>query len=199
MCVVLYLEAVAGWLKQSQLKLNPSKIVVLCLGWEETRIGIQLPALDRVLLTPAPTAKSLGLTFRCFDRHGSPNPKCCQIWFFFCLCQIRQLIPYLSPWPSHSDLCNFYLQAGLLQLTLCRTTLEIELETSAGPECSNMGSNRNTSKSTYAPIKYQLKFKSLLLIFKHTFRTVFPGMSPQKHCVWLIKICWLSLALRMSV
>lgn len=115
MCVVLYLEAVAGWLKQSQLKLNPSKIVVLCLGWEETRIGIQLPALDRVLLTPAPTAKSLGLTFRCFDRHGSPNPKCCQIWFFSVFVRLDNWFP-ISPlglvtltyaiFTSKLDYCN---------------------------------------------------------------------------------------------
>lgn len=38
------LEAEAGWLKQSRLKLNPAMTEVLCLDQGEIGLGIQLPS-----------------------------------------------------------------------------------------------------------------------------------------------------------
>lgn len=52
------LYAVAAWLN---LKLNPAKMRVLYLDRGVIVLGIQLPTLDKVLLTPAPAAKSWGV------------------------------------------------------------------------------------------------------------------------------------------
>ncbi|CAI7935506.1 Hypothetical predicted protein [Podarcis lilfordi] len=57
------LEAVAGWLRGSRLKLNPSKTEVLWLGRDDMGLGGQLPSLAGVQLVPAPSVKSLGVIF----------------------------------------------------------------------------------------------------------------------------------------
>lgn len=47
------LKAMVEWLKQSQLKLNPSKREVLWLAKDNVELGPQLPTLDGVPLTLA--------------------------------------------------------------------------------------------------------------------------------------------------
>lgn len=61
-CLAMGLEAMAGWLKQSWLILNPSKMEVLRLGYSRSSLGYQLPALDSVSLILSQTIKSLGMT-----------------------------------------------------------------------------------------------------------------------------------------
>lgn len=50
-----------GWLKQSWLRLNLSKMEALWLGQVVSSLGCQLPALDRVPLRLAQTVRSLGV------------------------------------------------------------------------------------------------------------------------------------------
>lgn len=88
-------EAVARWLKQNQLKLNLSKMGVLCLGQGKGRMGIQLPALDGVLLTPVPSMKSLGVTLDASLFIEAQVTNTAQLAFYH-LCQIRQLALYLT-------------------------------------------------------------------------------------------------------
>ena len=45
-------------------------------------------------------------------------------------------------WPSYSNPCNGHLQAGLLQLTLCRPFLDSDLKTTTSTECSCSSSNK---------------------------------------------------------
>lgn len=54
-------QAVAGWLQQSRLKLNPTKTVVLYLSHGGTGRGIQLPALGGATLMPLLRVRRLGV------------------------------------------------------------------------------------------------------------------------------------------
>lgn len=58
----IFKKAVVGGLKDSWLRLNPTKMEFLWLGGGASDWGYNLPALDGVPLTPAKSIRSLGVT-----------------------------------------------------------------------------------------------------------------------------------------
>ena len=89
------LEAVAGWLEQSRLRLNPSKTEVLWLGRKSTDQEAQLPTLAGVQLITSSSARNLGVIL---DTSLSMEAQVTTVarTTFFHLCQARLLAPYLS-------------------------------------------------------------------------------------------------------
>lgn len=67
------LEAMDGWLQQSWLKLNPTKVEVLYLGRGGAELAIKFPTLDGVGLAPSQMVKRLGVVLDAPFCHGSPG------------------------------------------------------------------------------------------------------------------------------
>lgn len=92
------MEAMARWLKQSWLKLNPSKMRVLWQGGN-TGLRCQFPTLDGVSLTPASTIKSLDVTL---DASISVKAQITNVARLSLNLQVWQLATYLL----HTDLAT---------------------------------------------------------------------------------------------
>ena len=77
--------------------------------------------------------------------------------------------------PRYSNPCNSHLQTRLLQLTLCRPSLNPNVETSTDSKCSSPSSNEYPLEITHTttlqqlhwlPVEFRIKFKVLVLTFK---------------------------------
>uniref|UniRef100_A0A670J1P8 Reverse transcriptase domain-containing protein n=1 Tax=Podarcis muralis TaxID=64176 RepID=A0A670J1P8_PODMU len=169
------LEAVAGWLHGSRLKLNPSKTEVLWLGRGDRRLRGQLPSLAGVQLVPASSVKSLGVIF---DTSLSMEAQITAITkaAFFHLRQAKQLAPYLSrpdlatvihaTVTSRLDYCNsLYMGLPL------RLTQKLQRVQNAAARLLMGSSLRDHIHPVlyqlhWLPVEYRIRFKVLVLTFK---------------------------------
>uniref|UniRef100_A0A670I2H7 Reverse transcriptase domain-containing protein n=1 Tax=Podarcis muralis TaxID=64176 RepID=A0A670I2H7_PODMU len=169
------LEAVAGWLRGSRLKLNPSKTEVLWLGRDDMGSRGQLPSLAGVQLVPASSVKSLGVIF---DTSLSMEAQITAITkaAFFHLRQAKQLAPYLSrpdlatvihaTVTSRLDYCNS-LYVGLP----LKLTQKLQRVQNAAARLLMGSSLRDHIHPVlyqlhWLPVEYRIRFKVLVLTFK---------------------------------
>ena len=138
---------------------------------KKSDVEIRLPQLDGTTLTTSTAIKNLGVIF---DASLSMEAQIAKVAHqaFYHLRQVKHLAPYR---PSYSNPCNSHVQTRLLQLTLCRPSLNLNAETSTDSEAAARVLTNTPWKSHirptlhkihWLPVESRIKFKVLVLTFK---------------------------------
>lgn len=107
------LEAAVGWLKQSWLKLNLSKMEVLCLVHQRRIWGFSTQILPGILWQKWQWWRVWACSW-IPPFQWQPQSQTLPATAFCHLCQVGQLVPYLSPNDLVTVIHNEHLQTGVM-------------------------------------------------------------------------------------